>query len=467
MLNWLRRTSLRFKFGLLAGGCLVLASLLTAVLLPARPEPGDSHLAGFIRATIAACAISAGVFAIVSNRLMRSLRVLQRDLARLVSGGEAELAADPLGDREVRRLRSGFRTLARQTSQLRLDDEQARESLERRKRAVERLLEFSQTVQGVGRMQHVYATLAHFLKSELSLESVGILEQGEDADEPAQLVARRPEASPIQVGEFDATSCPCFRQALPRCFNDRACPARCGIETWLGIDADLPAFCVPITIASRRRAVVHMSRPADLPWDDESRQLAQAFINTAAAAMVSLDLLEEAEKRSLTDGLTGLFNRRSLEAMLRREVMLAQRHGQPLSLVMIDIDHFKPINDRHGHASGDFLLRTFAECLRSTLRRTDLAFRYGGDEFVVALPQTTIVQAQQVVQKVRQSFASADLSAGIAQLETRPTLSIGVATLDGESGLRTVQQLLEAADAAMYLAKSESRNAVRVYRRAA
>jgi diguanylate cyclase (GGDEF)-like protein len=239
------------------------------------------------------------------------------------------------------------------------------------------------------------------------------------------------------------------------------------VENWLGIDGDLPAFCVPINIANRRRAVVHMSRTADLPWDDESRQLAQAFINTAVAALVSLDLLEEAEKRSLTDGLTGLYNRRSMEAMLRREVMLAQRHGQSLALVMIDIDHFKPINDRHGHASGDFILRTLADCLRATLRRTDLAFRYGGDEFVVALPQTSIMQAQQVVQKLRQSFASADFSAGIAHLEVRPTLSVGVAAIDEDSGLRSLPQLLEAADAAMYQAKSESRNAVRVYRRAA
>ena len=435
--------------------------------MPSVPDPGDSHVAAFVRATIASCAISAGLFAMVSGRLMKSLRSLQRDLARLVSGGEAELSADPLADREVRRLRSGFRMLARQTAELRRDDEKARESLERRKRSVERLLEFSQTVQGVGRAEHVYSTLAHFLRSELSLDVVGIIEQVDGRDEPVRLVARLPEASPIRSGEFDASSCPCFRQSLPRCFNDRGCPVRCGAESWLGIETGLPAFCVPINVAHRRRAVVHMSRAADAPWDDESRQLAQAFINTAVAALVSLDLLEEAETRSLTDGLTGLYNRRSMETMLRREVMLAQRHGQPLALVMIDIDHFKPINDQHGHASGDFLLRALADSLRASLRRTDLAFRYGGDEFVIALPQTSIMQAQQVVQKLRQSFASADVSHAIANLSAPPTLSIGLAAIDEDSGLRTLPQLLEAADAAMYQAKSESRNAVRVFRRAA
>jgi len=131
--------------------------------------------------------------------------------------------------------------------------------------------------------------------------------------------------------------------------------------------------------------------------------------------------------------------------------------------VMIDMDEFKQINDAHGHAAGDHMLRAFADCVRITLRKTDLAFRYGGDEFVIALPQTPIAQAQQVVQKLRQAFAAVDFSSAIAHLEQQPTLSIGVAERSAAQNLLTLPSIMSAADAALYDAKNANRNCVRVY----
>src|SRR4029077_10239049 len=130
---------------------------------------------------------------------------------------------------------------------------------------------------------------------------------------------------------------------------------------------------------------------------------------------------------SMTDALTGLYNRRSMDHLLQREVALSERHGRPLTIFMVDMDLFKQINDAHAHAAGDYLLKTFADCVRITLRKTDLAFRYGGDEFVIALPQTNLAQAQQVMQKLRQAFATVDFSHAITRLENHPTLSMGVA----------------------------------------
>jgi diguanylate cyclase (GGDEF)-like protein len=168
--------------------------------------------------------------------------------------------------------------------------------------------------------------------------------------------------------------------------------------------------------------------------------------------------LAEAERQSMTDPLTGLFNRRSLEQLLDREVLLAERYGQSLSLVMIDLDNFKQINDTYGHAAGDYLLKAFADCCRATLRKSDLPFRFGGDEFVVALPQTNLTQAEQVVEKLRTAFATTDFSQAIAQMPAAPTLSIGVT----EMGIaaRSLKQLLSAADHAVYQAKRGGRDRI-------
>jgi diguanylate cyclase (GGDEF)-like protein len=208
---------------------------------------------------------------------------------------------------------------------------------------------------------------------------------------------------------------------------------------------------------------LHMLLPATETWTEDRRQLAHTYVNTAQSAMTSLHLLAEAEQQSLTDALTGLYNRRSMEQFLSREVALAERHARPLAIFMVDLDRFKPINDAHGHAAGDYLLKSFADCVRMTLRKTDLAFRYGGDEFLIALPQTTLPHAQQVVQKLRQAFASVDFSGAIANLEAQPTLSIGIAERSAAQNVLTLPALLSAADQALYDAKSANRNCVRTY----
>jgi two-component system cell cycle response regulator len=127
------------------------------------------------------------------------------------------------------------------------------------------------------------------------------------------------------------------------------------------------------------------------------------------------------------------------------------------------MDKFKDINDEHGHAAGDHLLKSFADCVRITLRKTDLAFRYGGDEFMIALPQTGVDQAKAVVQKLRQAFASVDFSDAIAHLEHQPTLSMGVAERTAKDSILTLPALLAAADAALYDAKKSNRDCIKIY----
>ena len=185
--------------------------------------------------------------------------------------------------------------------------------------------------------------------------------------------------------EIDAALCPAFGKNSRDSFAADDSPVRCAIDSLIRSAGTHPAFCVPMQVGPKLQAAAHMLLPPGIDWTNEWRQLAQTYVNTAQSSLISLQLLLDAEQRSMTDALTGLYNRRSMEQLLQREVALAERYQHPLSLVMIDLDLFKEVNDTHGHAAGDHLLRSFADCVRITLRKTDLAFRYGGDEFVVGL----------------------------------------------------------------------------------
>ncbi len=342
----------------------------------------------------------------------------------------------------------------------------ARDILTTRSNTVDRLLEFSQTIQGAGKAEQVYPTLSHFLQTELGLAALVIVASEAETTPPMRVMVEWPQdvlRADAPIVEMDPALCPCLRQSLPKLFRPDCTPVRCAIDASIGLPPEHPAYCIPFNIGRRAQVLVHMLLPINGAWTEDLKQLAQTYVNAASSTLITLHHLAEAEKQSMTDGLTGLYNRRSLESLLEREVALAERHALPLSIVMIDLDGFKQINDAHGHAAGDHMLRAFADCVRITLRKTDLAFRYGGDEFAIALPQTHVAQAQQVVQKLRQAFASVDFSSAIANLEHQPTLSIGVAERSVAHTLVTLPAIMAAADAALYEAKNSNRNCVRVY----
>lgn len=164
------------------------------------------------------------------------------------------------------------------------------------------------------------------------------------------------------------------------------------------------------------------------------------------------------EQLSLSDSLTGLANRRAFDQALEREHVRQQRTASPLSVLMLDVDHFKNVNDRYGHSTGDDYLRAIAQVLKKTvMRSTDLAARHGGEEFACLLPDTGAPQAQALAERIRQSIERLTLPNTRAG-QTSLTISIGVATL--QTSHASAQELLEAADAALYAAKRAGRNQV-------
>jgi len=169
------------------------------------------------------------------------------------------------------------------------------------------------------------------------------------------------------------------------------------------------------------------------------------------------------QKIGLTDTLTGIANRRFFDYTLKRELLRVRRYGRPLSLLMVDIDFFKKINDRYGHPVGDVVLQEMGELLKSLFRATDLPARYGGEEFAVILPETPAVAAQALAEKLREQGAKkifAPLGERISL-----TISIGVATLESnmQADKLTEADLILAADQALYRAKHDGRNRVEVW----
>lgn len=174
-----------------------------------------------------------------------------------------------------------------------------------------------------------------------------------------------------------------------------------------------------------------------------------------------LRLRRQAEKElaqlATTDGLTGVANRRMLDQTLRHEWFRAQRSGEPLSVMMIDADHFKAFNDRHGHQAGDRALRELAKVVVSNVRRpADLVARYGGEEFSVILADTNVAGARQIAEHIR---AAVEQMPKVEGADVAMTVSIGISTWTTASEM-TLEQLLFAADKALYQAKEGGRNRV-------
>lgn len=173
-------------------------------------------------------------------------------------------------------------------------------------------------------------------------------------------------------------------------------------------------------------------------------------------------LSDQLYQLACTDGLTGLFNRRHLNTVLDQEIPRHLRYGMPFSIALIDVDHFKRVNDEHGHATGDRVLASIAATLKARVRRADVVARYGGEEMCIVLPSTGSVGAMILAERLRQALQ--DHVHGDEQgRELRVTASFGVASAEVRDPELDGQQLLTRADQALYAAKRAGRNRVMLW----
>ena len=193
----------------------------------------------------------------------------------------------------------------------------------------------------------------------------------------------------------------------------------------------------------------------------ELAELAGGFIheikNHLSTLGLNLQLLADTQQLAITDGLTGLLNRRQFFELAEREFARCQRYRRPLSAIMVDIDTFKAINDRHGQLAGDLVMQAVAEHCKRQLRKVDLVGRYGGDEIVIVLPETDLHAASGVAQRLLVAITQSPLAFGEDLLKI--SISAGVAPGNGSA---TLTALLHRADEALYEAKQAGRNRIKI-----
>ncbi len=221
-------------------------------------------------------------------------------------------------------------------------------------------------------------------------------------------------------------------------------------------------LCVPLIVKSGTTGVLCLTGASGKAKGSITRQqLAVAVGETIKLSLYNLKLREELREQAIQDPLTGLCNRRYLEENLGRELHRARRGNSPLCVVMLDLDNFKPFNDSFGHDAGDSMLREMAQVLSEKLRKSDIACRYGGDEFVLVLPDSSLADAQRRVEQIRLMVAEKQMRHGASRPD-KITVSAGIVGAPEHGS--TAAELLQAADSAMYAAKQAGRDRVVAYR---
>jgi diguanylate cyclase (GGDEF)-like protein len=226
---------------------------------------------------------------------------------------------------------------------------------------------------------------------------------------------------------------------------------RAGEATYVRIDG---LVCVPMMVGAHPAGIILVQDRPTL--SEEDCRTLEAAAALAAIAVRNVRTLIETREHSLRDGLTGCFNRAHAVDTLKGELRRAERAKAPLSMIMFDVDGFKGVNDGHGHLAGDQILAEVGARLSEVLRTSDVKCRYGGDEFLIILPETPALGARQVAESIRQEMARIVLKAGEA--EVRVTVSVGIATTEQEEA--SVQAFIARADRELYRAKRGGRNRV-------
>ena len=437
------------------------------------------QLTGAIQAAVVGVLFVSAALALSATLSLR--QVLTRPLRRLAgamaraAAGDLSVRAEVRGEDEIAQLGRSFNRmletaarlesegvdarggLARAQQQLSLQGEleRANTELSRRFTALSLLYHVSRSLNATLELPELLGRISSLVTERLRIEhfSVLLLNPEGRLEEAACVPPRASGTRAVfRIGEGAAGRA--AESQLPVYLPDLS---RAGDARPLGPPTG-SLLSLPVVHQGRLLGVLNLQRSAPEAFAAEEVELLAAVADQAAMAIQNARLHAETVALSITDALTGLANRRHLFRQLEQEVARAARFRTQVSVVMLDLDHFKHLNDASGHLAGDAVLRQVAEVLRGQVRRVDVVARYGGEEFCLVLPQVGKTDAVEVAEKLRRSIAEQAFGAWPAG---HITASAGVAHLPGDA--TTLEGLLEAADAALYASKHRGRNRVTAF----
>ena len=313
--------------------------------------------------------------------------------------------------------------------------------------------EFADTMQLSETEPEAHQLLKHHLERSIGGSQVTVLNRNNSADRLEAATPVAPEC-PLAGSLQGAKPRSCLAVRFGRGYRggrDRDPLLICAI---CGPLADAVS-CEPLLVSGEVIGSILVNHP-DPPADEAHRRIRES-VTQAAPVLANLRNLAIAEIRAATDALTGLPNNRAVQDTIKRMVAQAGRNLSPLSAALLDLDHFKRINDAYGHSRGDEVLAAVATVLRSSLRERDFVGRYGGEEFLLLLPDTGRDQAVVVAEKVRAAVAGL----GLSEIGQPVTASLGIAAVPDDAA--DADTLIRAADRALYAAKGNGRNRVELF----
>ncbi|MBV8746559.1 MAG: diguanylate cyclase [Xanthobacteraceae bacterium] len=417
---------------------------------------GSLIVAGFVVLTIAT----------ILRSLARPLAGLTAGIARISAGNFTE-EIEVHGSDELSRLARAFNSMTRDLRTERANRQEAQaevargdaalkergEELERRTATIDRLGQMANRMPGCTNEQE-FVTVVHRYVPQVFPGVPGALYAMSNSQNLLYRVAEWNDPSGSAT-EFTPHECWGLRRGQPHIISNASADIVCGHVR----GEQPPAYrCMPLVAQGETVGLLYLEE-SDAGTSVEERFL-QVLTETLSSALVNLRLRERLRNQSIRDPLTGLFNRRYMEESLELECARAQRSGHPLSVAMIDLDHFKRFNDTFGHDAGDVILKHFGELLRRLMRQGDIACRFGGEEFVLVLPGISEADARAAAERIR---ADAQVMETVHRNQSLGNITISIGVAEFLTAGASPDAVISAADQALYAAKRGGRDRVEVF----